>query len=324
MRTPASATVRPRSFRLRRLAPVAVAGAAIAVLAPLAADAQGSDPGLVFHPISPCVVYNSLGSATPPAKFDIGETRSVATVSADYSSQGGQASSCGLPADVEAVHLNLVAVNPEGRGVIQAWPGDQAAPVNGGVASLVQFQIDSPNPNIANAAPVEVAEDTDGTVKVQVFGAKVDVQVILLGYYTGDELTALDGRLDQVEADITALQAAPPVPVVLSARVNELGVVLGGSAGMTTTKIGVGRYRVDFGVDVSSCVYATSSSEYAVFIRVTPLGSLPFADSVCDAPRRTEEVDRGQPVGRRDHRHDDGHPGGSAGQAELREPHRYP
>ncbi len=111
-------------------------------LAPLVLGSIGSE--LVFTPVIPCRLIDTRSPPLPaPLPFAAGETRNYDLIGPnDYSSIGGNAAGCGIPADfvyfvvvgfartnkVRALALNIVAVGPDGPGDFRAWPTGASIP----------------------------------------------------------------------------------------------------------------------------------------------------------------------------------------------------
>jgi hypothetical protein len=243
--------------------PVLVLALVLGGFAVVRASATGAE-GLVFHPVAPCLVYDTVGVATPPARFSAGQSRVIPTLAASYATQGGVDGPCGLPAGYAGLQVNVVALNPGGTGTLKVWASGTAEPVSG-YSSLVQFQADAPHRNVANATAVAVGADAARSLVVRAVAAPVDVQLVVLGYYTGGEVDSLSARVAQLEADLAALEAA--TPQVVSAAVNAAGTLRAGSPGVTVTVTGIARRDVDFGFDVSGCTYAVSGADAGSFVR---------------------------------------------------------
>ena len=75
-----------------------------------------------------------------------GWQHSLVRVGGGLGAQGGEAG-CGVDAEANGYHLNLVAVNPTGGGNLKAWAASQAEP-NGGI---VNYQALGSNLNNSNA-----------------------------------------------------------------------------------------------------------------------------------------------------------------------------
>jgi hypothetical protein len=108
------------------------------------------------------------------------------------SGQGGNPNGCPVPAGIQAVLVNLVAVGPTGAGDLIAWASDQSQPV----ASVINYAPASSDGhlNVANAVVLQVEPGglvaTDVTVLAQVSGTHLVMDI--LGFYSNDEPNSTD------------------------------------------------------------------------------------------------------------------------------------
>jgi hypothetical protein len=89
------------------------------------------------------------------------------------------AGSCGIPADAEAIALNLTVITPSGNGNLVLYPGNGTAPL----ASLINF---AAGLNRANNAIVRLATDGAGTIGGRssvAGGGGVDIVIDVVGYF---------------------------------------------------------------------------------------------------------------------------------------------
>lgn len=157
----------------------ALAAAALSLI-PSSATAQNQHD-MTFHTVPPCT---ALDTRTTGGAFAAGEIRTYTVVgSGSLASQGGSATGCGVPgfssgiAQVQAVALNIVAINPTGGGNIVANAADQT--LTGSVINFTASQ------NVANTAPVAVAQTSGvGDFKLQVNISSSHVLVRVYGYYS--------------------------------------------------------------------------------------------------------------------------------------------
>jgi hypothetical protein len=148
------------------------------VLTPASARAQATQK-LLYTPIAPCRIANTstpIGSAETVSFQVLGPTT-------NYLAQGGSASGCGIPdlGKVQAVFFNFVAKNPVGAGNLRAYAGDGTLPA----ASTLNFQLLSPNLNIANgiAIPVRTTGSPGPGVDLKVFAStSTGVVIDAVGY----------------------------------------------------------------------------------------------------------------------------------------------
>jgi hypothetical protein len=143
----------------------------------------------VFVPLAPCRIANTTVAGGP---ITSGSTRGFNVVGAsfNYSPQGGSATGCGIPGftagvpAVQAIAVNVVAVNPTGQGNLRAFPGNLALP-NAATLNYQNFS-DLGHPyNIANGVIVPVNQVTAGVNDLKVFASQTtDVVMDVTGYFT--------------------------------------------------------------------------------------------------------------------------------------------
>lgn len=148
---------------------------------------SAQNQNLVFESLQPCVVFDTR-SAVLGAMF-ANEVRDYNVVgsTSNFVDQGGVSGGCGIPGftgagdpQVQAVLINLVAIDPAGGGNLKAWAADQLE-TSGGV---VNYQALSPAMANSNAVAVEVRQDLEGDdISVRANGHGVDVRGVVLGYF---------------------------------------------------------------------------------------------------------------------------------------------
>jgi endosialidase-like protein len=167
------------------------AAAKIAAAVVLAVTAVSNAQNTVFVALPPCRIANTTVAGGPIAS---GGTRGFNVVGAsfDYSAQGGSASGCGIPGfaafgvpAVQAIAVNVVAVNPTGQGNLRAFPGNLGLP-NASTLNYQNFSDISHPYNIANGVIVPVnqaAQNASNDLKVFV-STTTDVVMDVTGYFT--------------------------------------------------------------------------------------------------------------------------------------------
>ena len=164
----------------RRLSP-AVCVLLAAALAPASARSQPPQR-LLYTPIAPCRVANT----SAPIAANTSMSFQVLGSGTDYTAQGGSGSGCGIPdlGGVQAVFFNFVAKNPSGAGNLRAYAGDGTLPS----ASTLNFQLLSPNLNIANgvAIPVRTTGSPGPGEDLKVYSAVSSTGVVIdaVGYFS--------------------------------------------------------------------------------------------------------------------------------------------
>ena len=132
-----------------------------------------TDKDLVYTPVTPCKIVDTRagGGGFIPA----GSTRNYQT----YGNLGGQGgSNCSSPrGEPSAVHISMVAVNPNGKGNLKAHPYGTAS--NRGLS--INFAPIGTNLAVAGTVKVTRSDDYDISISANFSGAHVQAQV--LGYY---------------------------------------------------------------------------------------------------------------------------------------------
>ena len=135
------------------------------------------DGDLLFTPVTPCRIVdtrNAGGMIGAYSGRDFYVYGSAATISA----QGGNAAGCPTPlGEPLAAHINMVAVNPTGKGNLQAFPKG-AGP---GAGMTVNYNtIDT---NLANAGTVKTSSGTGTDITVYSGVSSAHTVIDVLGYY---------------------------------------------------------------------------------------------------------------------------------------------
>jgi hypothetical protein len=147
---------------------------------------------LVFTPVTPCRIVNTVATATPLAAnttrtfFVNGSTAGV------FEAQGGNAGGCGIPDTATSVEMNFIAVAPAAAGDFRAfpWSATPTAPL----ASVINYA-NVPGLNIANglAQPVCNAAVTTCTsdLIVQADAGQSHLIIDVVGYYAKVDKTQI-------------------------------------------------------------------------------------------------------------------------------------
>ncbi|GLK80413.1 hypothetical protein [Methylopila turkensis] len=84
---------------------------------------QPTPSELVYTPITPCRAFSNAATMTAT------QTKSYQIAGAgDFTTQGGPANGCGIPASAKAVAINLTANGPTGTGFLRAFASDTPRP----------------------------------------------------------------------------------------------------------------------------------------------------------------------------------------------------
>jgi hypothetical protein len=212
---------------------------------------SGDRPVLV--PIDTCRIADTRAAPdnVGPRSTPLGPAETI-TIDAQ---QAGTDCTGQIPATATALSLNVTALNATSNSFITIW-SDGPRPT----ASALNPE---PGARVFNAVTTEVT----ATQTFQIYNNRgnVDVFVDINGYYDNHNHDDLYPQKADVytSAEVDALLAAQPT--VLTAAVAGNGTFVRGSAGVTSSNVGTGRYEVDFGRDMASCTYVATSGNLDLF-----------------------------------------------------------
>ena len=138
--------------------------------------ASGAD--LVYTPVPPCRIVDTRAAAGGPIVPGV-QRDFLVNGTTGFEAQGGTAGGCGIPDGATAAMLNLVAVNPAGRGDLRAWPFGQAEPS----ASIINYAAVT-GLNLANGVVLPLCDAAtttcsfDVSVQADVSGTHLVVDVL--------------------------------------------------------------------------------------------------------------------------------------------------
>jgi hypothetical protein len=141
---------------------------------------------LLFVPLPPCRIIDTRSSSG--GKMAAGETRNFQVAgTTEFGPQGGTLGGCGVPAGsaepaAAAIMVNLVAVDPAGKGNLAAWAFGQPAPS----AASINYALLNPAMNIANGLIVPIAGTNLATADLSIRASFSPVHVVadVTGYFT--------------------------------------------------------------------------------------------------------------------------------------------
>ena len=164
--------------------------------------ASGSD--LLFTPVAPCRIVNTVATGTPLAASTSRAFYVNGNAAAVFEAQGGNAGGCGIPDAATAVAMNFIAVGPAGPGNLRAYPWNATPTLPN--ASVINYANVS-GLNIANglAQPVCDAASTTCTFDliVRADAAQTHVIIDVVGYYQSHP-SLVDRRAAFTFADVPA------------------------------------------------------------------------------------------------------------------------
>jgi hypothetical protein len=149
----------------------------------------GSATGdLVFNPITPCrIIDTRLATGGLAGRLVAGSGKQFLVNMANYTSQGGSAAGCGIPASLRpgGVAINLTSADQTGVGNLRVVQSGGGVPT----ASLLNY---TPGVNLANAAVVS-SSPTSGLGDIFILSNNSDTHAIvdIMGYFAPPVATAL-------------------------------------------------------------------------------------------------------------------------------------
>jgi hypothetical protein len=224
---------------LRYRTPVAFfAGMTLTIVAAVAfqawrADAAPGDTDTTFVPITPCRLLDTREPAWNIWGPNVTQSLPV----------HGVHGLCTIPTDAVGLSMNVTAVQATEPTFLTIWPDDQPMP-NASSLNPLPGQPATPNAVTTELAP-------NGRFRVYNLAGHVHVIIDINGYYTKTTLQELDARL-------SALEAAGPFVEPMFAVVAANGTLTTGSRVVSVTKPGIGTYSVKFDRNVVGCAYTAT------------------------------------------------------------------
>ncbi len=140
---------------------------------------------LVFTPVTPCRIVNTVATATPLSANSNRAFYVNGNAAGVFEAQGGNAGGCGIPDSATAVEMNFIAVGPAAAGDFRAFPWASGTPAPP-LASVINYA-NVGALNIANgiAQPVCNAATTTCTFDlfVQADAGASHLIIDVVGYY---------------------------------------------------------------------------------------------------------------------------------------------
>ncbi len=196
---------------------------------------------LVYFPLTPCRILDTRTATGNWAGPLAAASTTAVNHNWDMAAQGGNPAGCGVPVDPAAIAATVTVVTPAGQGHLKVFPVLGTEPN----ASVINYA-SVPGLNLANTTIIPLCQlcGTDFNIKVGVSATHVLVDVV--GYFWKTSL-ASNGFV-WAAAHVTG--ATPTVT-------RSFNNIAGGTT-PSVTRSALGRYRVDFGVDVSARFFSVS------------------------------------------------------------------
>ena len=133
---------------------------------------------LIYTPVTPCRIVDTRN--TPEGVIDAFTQRDfrIFGSGATISAQGGNVAGCSSPlGEPLAAHINMVAVNPTGKGNLQAFP------VGAGTGAGLSVNYNTIDTNLANAGTVKAITGTGPDITVVSNFSSAHTVIDVMGYY---------------------------------------------------------------------------------------------------------------------------------------------
>ena len=140
-----------------------------------------SQADLVYTPVTPCRIIDTRLAGGAIAA---GTTRNFLVAASNYSTQGGSATTCGIPfGPATAAVINFVAVSPAGPGDLRATPFGTPMPL----AAVINYSNGDPNLALANGPAVKICNPATTSctsdITLQADNSAVQIVADVQGYF---------------------------------------------------------------------------------------------------------------------------------------------
>ena len=136
---------------------------------------------LLYTPVTPCRIVDTRKTSAGIIGVSAQRSFSVHGSGETISTQGGNPSGCLSPmGDPLAAHINMIAVNPTGKGNLQAFP------VGAGTGTGLSVNYNTIDTNLANAGTVKTVTASGPDITVASNFSSAHVVIDVLGYYYPD------------------------------------------------------------------------------------------------------------------------------------------
>lgn len=181
----------------------------------------GSD--LVYTPITPCRIVDTRLAGGPIATNSMRSF--IAYTSTDFAAQGGDATNCGIPANVSALTVKVTASNPIVNGFLTVFPSNEARPL----ASSLNYIANIDTSNESHFKLCRPSCPTQFSVYT-LFQSNVVIDVN--GYFVEPQATALDCTVAQQTGNLDLLGGLQMRSVSCPAGYTATGGGCGGPLGI--------------------------------------------------------------------------------------------
>ncbi len=181
----------------------------------------GSD--LVYTPMTPCRIVDTRIAGGPIGTN--GSRNFLAFTDTDFTSQGGEATNCGIPMNVSAVTVKITASHPQFNGYLTVYPSNEARPL----ASSLNYIAGVDTSNESHFRLCRPACPTQFSVYSL---WQSDVVIDVNGYFAEPVATALDCTVAQQTGNLALLGGLQPRSVSCPAGYTATGGGCGGPLGI--------------------------------------------------------------------------------------------
>lgn len=181
----------------------------------------GSD--LVYTPITPCRIVDTRLVGGPIATNTMRSF--IAYTTTDFSAQGGDATNCGIPANVSALTVKVTASNPIMNGFLTVFPSNEARPL----ASSLNYIA---NIDTSNESHFKLCRPSCPTQFSVYTLMQSHVVIDVNGYFVEPQATALDCTVAQQTGNLDLLGGLQTRSVSCPAGYTATGGGCGGPLGI--------------------------------------------------------------------------------------------
>ena len=136
------------------------------------------DGDLVYTPVTPCRIVDTRKTSAGIIDANTERNFRVFGSGGSISAQGGNLSGCPSPqGEPLAAHINMVAVDPTGKGNLQAFP------VGAGAGAGLSVNYNTIDTNLANAGTVKTVTGSGPDITVASNFSSAHTVIDILGYY---------------------------------------------------------------------------------------------------------------------------------------------
>jgi hypothetical protein len=136
------------------------------------------DGELLYTPVTPCRIIDTRKTSAGIIGASTQRNFNVFGSGDTITAQGGNPAGCSSPlGEPLAAHVNMIAVNPTGKGNLQAFP------LGAGAGAGLSVNYNTINTNLANAGTVKTTAGTGPDITVASNFSSAHTVMDVLGYY---------------------------------------------------------------------------------------------------------------------------------------------